>query len=281
VNDAYVYINGAIVEASRATVSVSDRGFLFGDGLFETMRVDGGVIHMLGRHLRRLSEGATILEIDLPSDDELRGALKQTLEANGADQCIARLTVTRGEGGGPGATPLSPTIVVSLRPLLQERNRSNHTALVTLSTPHLPSVTPTRIKTLSSLGFVLAAREVTRRDADEGALLTTDGLVAEGSVSNIFIIEGGMLRTAPLSLGVLPGIARGRVLELARTLGLEVLEQPFTVERLRRADECFYTNAARGVVPVGSVDGVGLGGTRGHAERFREAYFAEIANEVL
>lgn len=279
--EGFVYIDGAVVPAADARISVFDRGLLYGDGLFETMRVEGGRVHLRERHLRRLRQSAAALEIAMPDDEEVRTALRRTTEANHCDRCILRLTLTRGmTRGGPGSDTESSTLMVTLRPLLQALDQQSVARLVTLQQPHQTPETPTRIKSLSYLGYVLAAREVARRGADEGVMLTREGFVAEGSISTIFVVHDRVLMTAPIELGVLPGIARGRVLELARALGYETIEHSFTIDELRGAGECFFTNAARGVVPVGSIDETDFAASRPMTTALRDAYVAEMPDEL-
>jgi branched-subunit amino acid aminotransferase/4-amino-4-deoxychorismate lyase len=278
----FIYLDGEIVPAAEARVSALDRGLLYGDGLFETMRFERERVHLRERHLRRLRSSAAMIEIEPPNDDELRGALRLTIEANERDHGILRLTLTRGiSSGGLAGNPERPTLLVSQRPLLQTQNSPAAATLVALSTPLRAPETPIRLKSLSHLGYVLAAREVARRGADEGVMMTADGFVAEGSLSNIFMIRNGELWTAPLELGVLPGIARGRILELARELRIATREESFTIEALRGADECFFTNAARGVVPVSSLDGAAFRGAATITMRLRERYAREIADESI
>ena len=277
----YVYVDGSIEASDDAVVSAEDRGFLYGDGLFETFRIEGGRLHMLGRHLRRLRESAAMLELTLPDDDVIIGALRATIDANAQSVGVARLTVTRGAGGRLADDTRSATLTVSLRPLLQVVDSHARAALVILGVPHQPPVTPVRTKSVSYLASVLGARETARRGADEGVTLTREGYVAEGTVSNVFIVRAGELLTPPISIGVLPGIARGRVIELAEARGIRVRELTFTALELLDADECFYTNAARGIVPVDRIDDRVLPSKNSVTMMLRPAYDAEIASEEL
>lgn len=280
--EGFVCIDGEIVPAREAGVPVSDRGLLYGDGLFETMRVEEGRVHLRERHLRRLVDAAGMLEITLPEIESIREALRATVDANRLASGILRLTLTRGiQREGLGGDTERSTLIVSQRPLLQSQNQTGRQRLITLERRLSPPDTPTRIKSTSHLTYVLAAREAAHRGADEGVMLTPDGLVAEGTIANIFIVRGGVLLTAPISLGVLPGIARGRVLELAAALGIEAREIAFDREALHGADECFFTNAARGVVVAGSVDGIALAADAPIGTRLALAYREEMANEEL
>ena len=277
----YVYVDGSIEAVDEAVVSVEDRGFLYGDGLFETLRIEGGRLHMLGRHLRRLRDSAAMLELELPDDEVIIGALRATIDANKQGIGVARLTVTRGVGGRLADDTPSATLTVSLRPLLQVIDSHAHASLVILGVPHQPPVTPVRTKSVSYMASVLGARETARRGADERITLTREGHVAEGTVSNVFIVREGELLTPPISLGVLPGIARKRVIELAEARGIRVREQTFTALELLDADECFYTNAARGIVPVGRIDDRVLPSKNWMTMMLQPAFDSEIASEEL
>jgi len=294
--DEYLWLNGAIVRSDEARISPLDRGLLYGDGLFDTMRAYGGRVHLLDRHLARLAHGAGLLGIPLPPRGELADAVRATITANAAIDAIVRITVTRGTGGSVFDTgrSISPTILIHLRPLLQHQNISRNDdgsrwspageELITLSARHAAPEIGVRLKLLSYMTAIFSAPELREGDVREGLLLTDDGVVACGSVSNIFCVtRGGILRTAPLDLGVLPGITRGRVLELAAKLGIPSMETRFDLGVLLEADECFYTNAAREVVPVTALDGMPIGeGVPGPITlALADAYRAEAPDEGL
>jgi branched-subunit amino acid aminotransferase/4-amino-4-deoxychorismate lyase len=276
-----VYLNGAILPSREAMISPLDRGFLYGDGLFETMRSYGGKIHLLARHLARLRRSADHLLLPLPSDQDLVTALRATLEANGGGDLALRLTVSRGTGAIGDISGDMPTLLVTPRPLTQRDGRPE--ALITLSVWRSPPETGMAVKSLNYLTGAQAARELADAGVGEGILLTHEGWVAEGSVSNIFALRDDLLRTPPLSLGILDGITRRRVMELAGTIGIEVREERFTPEFLRSCRECFYTNSVREVVPVSSVDGhrVGDGDVGPVTRKLLDAYRREAPDEWM
>jgi D-amino acid aminotransferase len=280
--EGYVYLNGAIVRADESTISPFDRGFLYGDGLFETMRAYGGTVHLLRRHIVRLQFGAELLKLQLPAERELRDAIRLLLEANRARDVAVRLTVSRGALPQAGQDS-TPTIFANLRPLDATRGADRLEALATVKTPRMLPETAVRLKSLNYLSSALAMQEVAAAGASEGIMLTPDGCVAEGSVSNLFFVKDRMLLTPPIELGILPGITRQRVIELAGERGVEVRETRFTVDEMKRGDECFYTNSVREIVPVSTIDNerIGSGEVGTITRRLVEAYRHELPDEEL
>lgn len=252
-----VFLNGELFPADQAVISPFDRGFLYGDGLFETVRIYGGRGHLLGRHLARLKEGLDYLGISHPSSGELTESIAATLNANAVTDAVLRLTITRGVGGAVGEMELGskPTVLITVKPLLQNDGMSvQGERIITLSTPHVFPQIGRRLKTLNYLTAVYSARELAAAGVREGVLLTEDGRVVEGTVSNMFCVMDGALYTPPVTLGILPGITRGRVLELALDAGITAHEREFDRAMLAAADECFYTNSVRELAPVVQLD---------------------------
>lgn len=250
-----VNLNGQLLPQGEAFVSLFDRGFQFGDGLFETMRSYRGRVHLLLRHLERLRSGATMLGIPLPADGELTERIAFTITANNLPDCAVRLTVTRGVSENlfdirPDALP---TIAIQLRPLLHFGDQPE--SLITVAVD--PNVAGGgMMKSLNYLRSVQAARNIREAGVREGVMVREDGVVLEGSVSNIFMVRNGAVITPPVELGILPGITRQRVLELAQEIGIPTKQRPFTIAELLSADEAFYTNSVRGIVMVGEIDSV-------------------------
>ena len=261
-------INGRLVEEDEARVSVFDRGFLFGDGIFETMRALGGVVFRLQRHLHRLARAAE--RVGLPPD-AAPGSLPQDvariLENNRLSEARIRITVTRGEGRPGDYVEASgpPTIVIyasEFRPLEAERYEHGVTLAVTATRQIPPTVLDPAIKSISRLSNVLARREASSRGAFEALLLDADGRLTEGTVSNVFLVEDGRLRTPPVPAAGLPGVTREAVIEIARGQGLEVREEPIAATALAAADEMFLTNTSWEVLPVTRVDARAIGAGR-------------------
>lgn len=290
-----VWLNDRLMPLEEARIHPLDRGFLYGDGLFETMRSYDGVIHLLYRHLERLREGGVRIELKVPSADVLCGAISVLLQENNASDARVRITLSRGvDRDGP------PTLFIRQSPLLQMKEQHKNVQdqngaekgvrdgdegedidLLPFRR-RLPEISP-RLKSLNYLPEILAQDELRSRGLREGLLLTPEGDVAEGSVSNIFCVVDGELLTPPIHLGILPGITRARVIELANEEGITVAERSFLLDELLKSDECFYTNSVRELVPVRSVDGrvIGTGKSGPVTLRLLARYRAEIPNERL
>ncbi len=250
-----VFLNGRLVEERAAKVSVFDHGFLYGDGVYETVRVVDGQLFLWPEHFRRLRESARRIELALPwGQRTLATAIRRTLRANRLADGSARLTVSR----GPGPLGLNPrlcrrptlTILVHPpRPIDDWRRRGMTIALVRVRR-NAPQALDPRIKSNNSLNTILARLEANRWKTDEGILLNLDGYLAEGTISNLFWIQGRSLFTPALSCGLLEGVTRDLVLRLASKAGLVKREGRFKPAALRRADEIFLTNASWDVMPV-------------------------------
>jgi len=255
-----VHLNGRLVEDGQALISAFDRGFLFGDGIFESMRVLSGRIFRLDRHLERLRRSALLIGLDLPDDGAgIATAAIEVIRANGLGDARLRVTVTRGPGR-PGDyldAPGPPTVVVAAHPFagLEAALHEKGVRVVLSKRPQVPAeVLDPAIKSISRLSSVLARREARDRGAFEALLRDADGHLTEGTVSNIFIAEEGRLRTPATPAGCLPGVTRQAVIELARGIGLEVAEERLPVGALRAATELFLTNSSWDVLPVVAID---------------------------
>jgi branched-chain amino acid aminotransferase len=263
-----VSIDGQLVLEREAKLSVLDHGLLYGDGLFEGIRVRAGRIFRLDQHLRRLALGARYLGLELPFDAEERARIvRDTVRAFGRREAYVRLLVTRGEGplGVDPTTCDRPTLVciVAEIGLYSPEQRAQGLSMITSSyrRPN-PDVQDVAVKTLNYLGSALAKQEARRQGADEALLLNQQGRVAEASVANIFALHGKALSTPPPIDGCLPGINRGAVMELARQLGFSVAERSLGRRDLLAADEVFLTGSGAGVVGVRSLDGRAIGAGR-------------------
>lgn len=263
-----VSIDGTMVSADQAKVSVFDHGLLYGDGLFEGIRIRAGRIFRLERHLARLELGARVLGIELPFDTEQRARIVgDTVRAFGRKEAYVRLLVTRGEGplGVDPTTCTQPRFICIAAEigLFDAEQRAHGLAMITSSyrRPN-PDVQDVAVKTLNYLGSVLAKQEARQRGADEALLLNQSGRVAEAAVANVFALRGRELSTPPALDGCLPGINRAAVLELGRELGLSVVERSLGRRDLLAADEVFLTGSGAGVIGVRSLDGRAIGNGR-------------------
>ncbi|MDX1650167.1 MAG: branched-chain-amino-acid transaminase, partial [Myxococcota bacterium] len=261
-----VWIDGAVVDGAEARVPVTDHGFLYGDGVFEGMRVYSRRVFRLERHLRRIATGARAIGLEIPGGAASLGpVVLETARAFGADDAYVRLVVSRGEGalGVDPTTCPTPRVVciVDRIRLWPDEVRRRGLALATSSLRRpAPSVLDPRVKSLNYLNNALAKLEARRAGADEALLLNAAGLVAEASVANVFAVLEGRLVTPPPTDGALEGITREAVLELAADAGIPTAERSLGRFDLLAADEVFLTGAGAGVAPVGSLDGARIGG---------------------
>ncbi len=251
-----VFLNGQFVPEEQALIPVNDRGFLLGDGLFETMRVANGRPFRFEQHLDRLARGAEFLKIKCPfTPRELGIFAAQLIERNQTPEAILRLTLTRGPGGR-GYTPagINPTLVMSLH-AGPETGAPSRWKLIT-SSFQIPAGDPmAAFKTTSKILHVMARAEAVERGADEALLLNADGEVAETASGNIFWVSDGTICTVPLRCGILPGVTRAVVLEICRTIGLPAKEGKIKPEELKNSKGVFVTQSALGIVPVVMFEG--------------------------
>ena len=260
-----VNVNGRLGDENELLLSPLDLGFVFGASVYETLRTYRGRPFLLERHLARLRQSAASLDIPLDvTDQDLMRRTQDTLEAASNEESYVRLIVSAGVGEldyRRGATR-SPTVVILVKPLPGVPARfyadGIRVVVVDVVRNHPKSVSP-RIKTSSLLNNMLAMREAYARGADEAVMLSYRGEVAEGSQTNIFLVEGKTVKTPTVEVGILAGITRELVLNLAKELELETKECVFPPEELYRAKEIFITSSTREVVPVVQVDDATIG----------------------
>jgi branched-chain amino acid aminotransferase len=262
----FASIDGAIVPGDQARVSVLDNGFTFGDSVYETLRTYDRRTLLLAPHLARLRASAGRLGIEIPiADDELRARLHALLERAGHRDSYIRLIVTRGVGdiSYNFARIKGPTIVMVVKPF-EPYPEAQYTegialAIVAVRRNHPLALDPA-IKSCNLLNNILAVREAQARGAMEAVLLNDHGDVAECASSNVFVVRGGRLSTPPLSAGILAGITRQTVIDVARAAGVTVDEETLSVESLLSSDEVFITSSLKEVAPVRAIDGRAIGG---------------------
>ncbi len=250
-----ISVDGRLFDPHEATVSALDAGFLLGDGLFESLRARDGAPYLLDRHLARLLAAAEEMEFEgMPSAKGLAGQVHMTLDRAALADAYVRVTVTRGSGATALAAPSgAPTVVIAALPAPA---RVVGGVEATLLGP--PSERGAKAKSTSRQQAVLARRQVVKRGAQEGLYVSEGGHVLEGVSSNVFVVSNGILITPPAE-HCLPGITRGRVLELARDAGISAVESPLESGALRDADEVFVTNAVQGLRRVAKIDGAEVG----------------------
>jgi branched-chain amino acid aminotransferase len=252
-----IFLNGRFVPEAEAVIPVNDRGFMYGDGLFETVRVVNGRPFRLAQHLERMTRGADFLKIKPPfAPKELQAFAEQLIEQNQMSEAILRVTLTRGPGER-GYTPKvegTPTVVMTLHVAPPAENPV-HWSLVTSSFRVLAADPLSSFKTLNKLTHVMARAEAAEQGADEALLINTNGEVAETASGNVFWVYQDKICTTPTGRGVLPGITRAVVLEICQSLGLLTNKRVIKPEALKNSEGLFITQSAFGIVPVAMFDG--------------------------
>jgi len=274
-----IYINGALVPRVEARISPLDRGILYGYGLFETMRSYRGYVFSLDRHLARLMRSAAKLGLAASLDPAaLEQAIYKTLEANERPDARIRLTVLAGEGER-GLTPPIPgtlTIIIVAEECVLPSPRAYKEGVraAVVSTRRNSRSLLSGIKSINYLDSLVAQSEAVAAGADQAILLNEQGFVAECSTSNIFLVVGGQLLTPSVESGILPGVTREVVLELAQDLGITARVGEIPLNDLLCADEAFMTNSIIEVMPITAVDGkpVGSGMVGEITEKLMGAY---------
>ena len=252
-----VYLNGRFIPHNEARISVHDRGFLYGDGLFDTIRAYRGVAFRIEDHLQRLFDSAAELNLKIGADRaDLEKIITELLRRNGIEDAYVRITITRGEHTGDLSfdSENSPTVLIVARPLrIAEDDYSRGVAATIVQNMSNPPDL-SRHKIVSYLPY-LYAHDMARRSGCREAILTdADGMILESATGNIFVAVGKDVFTPPLTAGILPGIARMTVLELLPTISLHGHEEPLAVKDLAEADEIFMTNSIVEVLPIVRID---------------------------
>jgi branched-chain amino acid aminotransferase len=268
--DLTYHVDGTLVPAEEATVNVRDRGFMYGDAAFETLRVYGGDVFEWEAHFERLARSCRTLDFDeaMPPADDLRQRVLDTVAANDFADAYAKVSISRGVQPGK-LTPeprVAPTITVVVSELPRggtagESVWDDPATVRTVETRKVPSAAlPANVKTHNYLNSILARLELQHGggDADEALVRDLDGYVTEGAASNVFFVDSGTLKTPTSQQDLLPGVTRGVVLDLAHEEGFPIEDGQYAPSDLRAADEVFLTNSTWEVRPVTHVDGVDL-----------------------
>ncbi len=280
-----IYLNNKLVPDRKALISVYDHGFLYGDGIYETLRAYKGVVFMLDEHIERLFHSASMVDLTIPRDRKsIKKAVYETLKANKLTEAYIRITVSR----GAGPLGLDPDLCPKLTFVIMTREFSKYPAeyyqkgiriaVVKTRRNYKMAVDPA-IKSLNFLNNILAKIEAKKMGAYEAIMLNYRGYVAEGTISNIFFIKDGVLCTPSMQVGILGGITRSMILDIAKELKILIKEGRFWKKDLYKADEVFISNTTMEVMPVTGVDDIIIGnGTGSITKMLHKAYRKKVVN---
>lgn len=284
-----VYIGGKFVDKEDARISVYDHGLLYGDGVFEGIRSYSGKVFRIKEHVDRLYESARAIHLIIPiTRDEMAKAIEDTLAINNFTDAYIRLVITRG-AGSLGLDPRRTTdpqviIITDSISLYPEEYYENGLAIITAGTiRNHPAALSPRIKSLNYLNNIMAKIEGTNAGCLEALMLNHAGYVAECTGDNIFIVKNGVIHTPSIDAGILDGITRQAVIDLATSLGIVVIERTMERHDIMIADECFLTGTAAEVIPVTKLDGrpIGDGEVGPISRKLRAAYGKLVRGEPV
>ena len=264
-SEQWIYLDGNFVQKQDAKISVYDHGFLYGDGVFEGIRVYAGNVFRLQEHLDRLYNSAKSIMLEIPhTKDEIKDLIINTLQKNELSNAYIRLVVSRGVGnlGLDPASCAKPSVIIIAEELaiFPKELYDSGLEIVTVATRrNRPDVLSPKVKSLNYLNNILVKIEASLAGVSEALMLNDQGYVAEGSADNVFIVRGKELLTPPGYIGALEGITRNAIIEMARELDYTVKEEPFTRHDVYVADEVFLTGTAAEVIAVVKVDGRVIG----------------------
>jgi branched-chain amino acid aminotransferase len=280
-----IWLDGKLCSRDEAKISIFDHCVLYGDGVFEGIRVYDGCIFRLRQHLDRLWSSAKYIRLTIPmTKEEMTAALVETVRANELRSGYIRLVVTRGDGDlglDPRKCPKASVFIIATQiGLYPVEAYEKGMAIITATTRRLNTTAfNPRVKSCNYINNVMAKIECIDADAPEALMLDNNGFVVEATADNVFLVKNGVITTPPAWLGALRGITRDAIIELAISDGLEVREEPFTLYEVYDADEMFLTGTAAEAVPITAVDGRVIGeGTPGPITRSLISRFKAITS---
>lgn len=260
-----IYLDGSFVTKEDAKISVYDHGFLYGDGIFEGIRIYNGNIFKCKEHLDRLYDSAKSIMLQIPlTYNEMQEALVETVRRNDMRDGYIRLVVSRGAGDlgvDPRRSPKASIIIIveKLSIYSEDMYRNGLKTISVSQRRNIPDALNPKIKSLNYLNNVLVKIQANLADVGEAIMLNAQGYVAEGSADNIFIVKNGVVYTPPCYVGALEGITRLAIIQICERIGLRLKEEPFTLHDVYVADEVFFTGTAAEVIAVREVDGRTIG----------------------
>lgn len=280
-----IYLNGKFVAKEDAVISIYDHGFLYGDGVFEGIRLYEGNVYKLTEHVNRLYESAHSIMLNIPhTEKEMADIIIETIRNNELESAYIRVIVSRGAGDlglDPRNCP-TPTVIVIVEKLAIYSDSLYEKGLKIASVANRrssPDVLNPQIKSLNYLNNILVKLSSIQSNADEALILNNQGFVTEGSADNIFIVKNGIIKTPPVYLGALEGITRNAIIDIAKEKGYKLDEVPFTLHDVYIADEVFLTGTAAEVIPVVTVDDRQIGS--GRPEKVTKDLFRVFREKTL
>lgn len=282
-----IYLNNRLVPDNKAKVSVFDHGFLYGDGVYETLRVYDGVVFKIEEHIKRLFNSASLISLNVQKTPEaVRRAVKKTVNASRLSKAYLRITVSRGQGPiglDPGLCP-KPTFVIIAKPFkgYPPSFYKSGVKLATVKTRrNLNMSLDPAIKSLNFLNNILAKIEVKEKGAYEAVMLNHQGYIAEGTISNIFFVRNGTLYTPEVGVGILNGITRTSIIEAAKELSIKVVEGKFRLDDIYSADEVFISNTTMEAMPVKAIDDIKIGTKPGRVTKMLHKEYKRRVAEYI
>jgi branched-chain amino acid aminotransferase len=282
-----LYLNNKLVPKNKALISVFDHGFLYGDGIYETLRAYKGVVFAIDEHIDRLFRSATMIDILIAkSHDAIKEAVYETIKENGHSEAYIRVTVSR--GAGPiGLDPdlcKKPTFVImshEFREYPKHYYQKGVNIALVVTRRNFKGALDPQIKSLNFLNNILAKIEAKKRNAYEAIMLNHRGYIAEGTITNIFFIKNNILCTPAISVGILDGITRSIILDIARELKIETKEGRFRREDIYQAQEVFISNTTMEVMPIAEMDDIKIGSKAGKVTKMiHRTYRKRVADYV-
>ena len=279
-----IWVDGKLLDEADAKVSVFDHGLLYGDGVFEGIRVYDGRVFELESHLRRLYESARVIRLEISLDKgELAAAIKKTVEANGIADGYIRVVVTRGAGTlglSPYLCKKSGLIIIAdkIQAYPEELYETGMKVISAMTIRNHPLAMPPQVKSLNYLNNILAKLEALDNDVPEAIMYNHEGYVAEATVDNVFVVRDGVLCTPPVEAGALDGVTRNLVIRLAKEENFEVVEENLTKRDLHFCNEIFLTGTAAEIIGIVEIDGrtIGDGKPGPITKRLREKFFEYV-----
>lgn len=282
-----IYLNNRLVPNAAALVSVFDRGFLYGDGIYETLRVYNGIVFMIDEHIERLFRSACMIKLKMPrSRETVKRAVYKTVKINRLSDAVVRISISRGSGpiGLDPELCSKPTFVIMANPFKkypQEYYQKGVNVAIVNTMRNFKGALDPMIKSLNFLNNILAKIEAKERGVYEALMLNYRGYIAEGTITNIFFIKDNILCTPEVDVGILDGITRRIIIDIAKELGIGIKEGRFKRENIYNAQEVFISNTTMEVMPVTAVDNIKIGTKIGNITKMLHIAYKKKVSEYI